>query len=58
MNERDIRRLMFEIHCQLDRNGFPVDFDGESYNGSQPDIDAIRSTIEREEKIYPALSFA
>ncbi|MFC1544858.1 hypothetical protein ACFL4X_01700 [Gemmatimonadota bacterium] len=58
MNQQDLQRLMYEVHSQLDRNGLPVEIEWESRPTSRPDIEAIRLTIEREEKIYPLLSHA
>jgi len=52
MNEIDIRLLLHQIRVQLNRNGLPTDLKLESGNYSRPDINAIRMTIEREEKTY------
>ena len=58
MNEREFRLLLSEIRVQLNRNGLPADLEASSNGGSQPDINAIRLTIEREEKTYQMLTVA
>ena len=52
MDGVDIRILLSEIRVQLNRNGLPADLVPEPDNYSRPDINAIRMTIEREEKTY------
>lgn len=58
MAETDLQQLFCEIRDQLNRNGLPSDMPREQAVVLKPDIDAIRMTIEREEKIYPLLSLA
>ena len=44
---------------QVTQLGLPVEFDWESNGGyARPDVNAIKLTIEREEKIYPQLTVA
>ena len=58
MNQLDFDQLLYEIRSQLNRNGLPVEFNWNSHEISRPDMDAIRLTIEREEKIYSMLTVA
>lgn len=57
MAEIDLQQLLYEVRQQLNRNGLPSDLERELNIDLQPDLDAIRMTVEREEKIYPTLSF-
>ena len=58
MTEQEIKRLLLDIRSQLDRNGLRTDFEWKSNGNLRPDMDAIKLTIEREEKIYPTLTIA
>jgi hypothetical protein len=58
MNEKEFRLLLSEIRVQLNRYGLTAEFDHGPNRNSRLDIEAIRVTIEREEKSYPLLSLA
>jgi hypothetical protein len=53
MVEYQSQTLISAIHEQLNRNGLAEDFFVNQLPVSKPDIDEIRLTIAREEKLYP-----
>ena len=52
MAENELHALMSAIREQLNRNGLEDEWPWNTQSSPKPDIDEIRSIIEREEKLY------
>lgn len=52
MAENELHALMSAIREQLNRNGLGEEWYWSKPSSLKPDIDEIRSVIEREEKLY------